>query len=1050
MADIVQFDVDDTSPTIRYFPFGDTFSAPNFSAGWNPVFNGASPAGISLETGNSTSSHVTSLDGASIQVQWQGIGIRLVGSTISGASVTIQLDGQTQSSNGTNTTSDLPTLYATDGLAETNHTVTLTTSLSDSIGNQFVIFEKAVISTSSPPTNTSNLNFTEQVLPNNTVSYNGAWLLNTTTSSRDSNVAGDVASVSFLGTSFIIRGAVSPNGANYSVSLDNNIISNLSAKASFIRNDSVLFYASGLDPQSVHDLRISNDGGGTLSLLADGFSSFASGSPIPQPSSASTPASASNTGATSLSSGTIAALALAGILAFILITGSLFYFLVYRPRKRRHRYLRRRRIQPAGQAENNDAVLDIGHSAISPASSFDKSPKALKNKGSTGSGFRAWKEQARGANPKELKKLGLIFRHSDSGNAKPGPSAFEEEEEWDYDDPSAKSFAFPVSSTFDSQSQSRRLDKGKGKGKKPSLWSLRSKKSSKSSSPSYNVDLPSLPKSKGSGSDNTNGRARYSYFSEFTDITYMSTPTDHSQQLSFNNPSDQTSKRPTPSPNHARTDSNGLLLIHHDRSSEGGRDANSTAPPSSYEARPEVFVHEVSSSAPSDSVNPRHSVVHSVPGISVNSDAAPSEDAIVTRDADRGSVRTYDDALSVLGVAAARAALRGLSPRTSEVSSSSPSDFEPRRPEAAQQSHPRHSLALSGESFQRERLISDETVRPDASGRFLDVRVSSPFQIDFVGQRRDSQDRKKSARLSEGSRVRFDDQTVPPSGADQDKGKGKAAERAAPPKSTFRLTPQMSLSPPANSDVGSSVQETSFLDFSGSSSASVVSHSVDTSGSSRRLSAFSGFPQAPRSRWSSTTAPSSTAPGQHSSSESNQTHQSEPSVQTSPGQSPPSYHFPYPVSLPASPHHPEGYKPSPPTQRSADLPSDSPTTHSSVGIHSHPSGLSTNPVSPAESVPMSISDLHFQHSDSDEHVEFIQPPGNSSHLPPHPPLPASVPPTPTRPQTEAAPQTVEMAVTPTTRVLFGPRSPNTPSTVRDPSTPTAHRIGPMGPRQPPR
>lgn len=69
---IIQFYVDDTSPTISYSPFGDTFSLPNLTAGWNPYFDTSSFASTIGEIGSGTSYHVTSCDGASLSVQWKG------------------------------------------------------------------------------------------------------------------------------------------------------------------------------------------------------------------------------------------------------------------------------------------------------------------------------------------------------------------------------------------------------------------------------------------------------------------------------------------------------------------------------------------------------------------------------------------------------------------------------------------------------------------------------------------------------------------------------------------------------------------------------------------------------------------------------------------------------------------------------------------------------------------------------------------------------------------------------------------------------------------
>ncbi|KAF5348641.1 hypothetical protein D9758_006765 [Tetrapyrgos nigripes] len=1058
MANTVQFDVDDNSPLLSYFPFTDSLSTPNFSAGWNPLFDQSSLAGAPLQTGNSISAHVTSLNGAALQIQWQGVGIRLIGSTIQ-ASVTVQLDDSPSSSN---TTTDSDTLYAVDNLTDTNHTIKLTTVTSGSAAREFVVFQEAVITAGIPsPDNSSSTTFTEQPLDDTLVTFSGNWNINSTTSFRQSQSANDTALVTFLGTALIIRGALAPNGAKFSVLLDNSTTSGLSSKAPFTQNDTVLFYASGLDPQQVHRLEIINEDGGDLMLPLGSIFSFSSGSPNP-PSPRQTGVPGNNASNSSgLSSGTVAALALAGILAFILITASLFYFLVYRPRKRKRRQLRRQRIQQAAQLQPDDpddTVLDIGRARGSRSSqSPQQSPiKSLKSKKSTGSGFLAWKQQARGGNAKELKNLGLFFRHSDSAKSKPVSGSLVDEEEWeDIEPPSAKSYGFTIPDTVESSQQpSQGLGKGKEKGRKPSLWSLRSKKSSKSSSPSYNVDLPTFHKDSGS-SDKTNGRARYSYYSEFTDITYMSTPSDPSRQLSFNtasnpsNPSNGPSKPPSSSPNtHERVDSTGLLLLHQESSENPPQDVESmvsqaepaptilSATQSSYRTNePEVYVQEVSS-AYSDSLNLRRSGATPAPGLAL----AVGHAHPVPRDIDRGSVRTYDvdDARSLLGPATARAAIRGLSPRISEVPSSrSSADIEPRRTEAVPPPHVHHLLASTGISNPRGRLTSDETIRPDASGRFLDVRASSPFRLDFLGgQRREGQDPKKAARLSAGSRVRFDEHTAPPS-VSSDKGKGRAAESSQrmglPSKQAFRLTPQIPLSPPRS--VAESSVQTSFLDFSGSSGASMSgSNETSESSSGRRLSAFTGLP--PRSRWSSTTAPSSTGHGQPSSSSD-----SEPShVETSPEQSPPSYHFPFPVSLPASPHHPEGYKPSPPTSLSAQLSNE----EQSADPRLHPSVLPTNPLSPAESVPMSIS-VHSRHSDSESHVDLDTrlSTSHSSHLPPHPPLPLSLPATPT-PQTDtAATQVPEVTVTtPTSRIIFGPRSPNR----RDSSnSPTQMRMGPRPP-----
>jgi hypothetical protein len=72
MANPLQIYVDDTSPSITYYPFADTFGPPNLNAGWNPYYTGSGYAAYQGQTGQGTSLHRTSLDGASFSIQWNG------------------------------------------------------------------------------------------------------------------------------------------------------------------------------------------------------------------------------------------------------------------------------------------------------------------------------------------------------------------------------------------------------------------------------------------------------------------------------------------------------------------------------------------------------------------------------------------------------------------------------------------------------------------------------------------------------------------------------------------------------------------------------------------------------------------------------------------------------------------------------------------------------------------------------------------------------------------------------------------------------------------
>lgn len=73
MANAVTFTVNDTSPTILYSPFGDTFSTPNLSASWNPYYTLSGYVSLLGDVGNGTSQHITSDNGSSLVVQWHGV-----------------------------------------------------------------------------------------------------------------------------------------------------------------------------------------------------------------------------------------------------------------------------------------------------------------------------------------------------------------------------------------------------------------------------------------------------------------------------------------------------------------------------------------------------------------------------------------------------------------------------------------------------------------------------------------------------------------------------------------------------------------------------------------------------------------------------------------------------------------------------------------------------------------------------------------------------------------------------------------------------------------
>jgi hypothetical protein len=171
MASVVNFTVEDFSPTVSYYPRGDTFSAPNLSAGWNPYWQDPGFSGATTgSTGSGTSLHITSLDGASLQIQWKGTpsnsftyfmvsnclsipagtGITLFGNATR-SSYSITLDGEADASTLADPLNNV--LVTLDNLADTNHTISLTVQTKET--NPLFQFDKAVISAPPSPTNAS-------------------------------------------------------------------------------------------------------------------------------------------------------------------------------------------------------------------------------------------------------------------------------------------------------------------------------------------------------------------------------------------------------------------------------------------------------------------------------------------------------------------------------------------------------------------------------------------------------------------------------------------------------------------------------------------------------------------------------------------------------------------------------------------------------------------------------------------------------------------------------------------------------------------------------
>jgi hypothetical protein len=75
---------------------------------------------------------------------------------------------------------------------------------------------------------------------------------------------------SHVGTAVTVTGIVSPSAGQYSVTLDNQTTT-FSAKCSFTKPDTLLFYVTGLDGNQTHDIAIRNEEDKELAVQASGF-----------------------------------------------------------------------------------------------------------------------------------------------------------------------------------------------------------------------------------------------------------------------------------------------------------------------------------------------------------------------------------------------------------------------------------------------------------------------------------------------------------------------------------------------------------------------------------------------------------------------------------------------------------------------------------------------------------------------------------------------------------------------------------------------------------
>ncbi|KAK2461332.1 hypothetical protein APHAL10511_006859 [Amanita phalloides] len=340
MASVVHLDVNDTSPTILYSPSNSSTSP---TSGWTTCFSsGCQPQAGTIPAG--TSYHITAHDNASFTLSWQGTGVQLRGnlSDSSHLNYTVYLDGNVTTPDFVDLSQNL--LASFQSLPLQRHNLSLVVhSYPSNMG--ILAFEKATITSPSPMNRTGA--YVQVPVNDTSVAWYGRWSFQNDPQLgliHRSTTAGDKAIAHFQGTAVTLLGSTMATSGLYTISLGpsiNGSLTNLdvtrtkfSAQTSFTNPNALLYYASSLDPTTPYFLTVTNEDGADLIIKSNGFLVFEPSFPVPTPSAL--PNFPPTLGAP-LSSGTIAAIVLAGVLFSVIAALLFYYYLFFRPRTRRCR-----------------------------------------------------------------------------------------------------------------------------------------------------------------------------------------------------------------------------------------------------------------------------------------------------------------------------------------------------------------------------------------------------------------------------------------------------------------------------------------------------------------------------------------------------------------------------------------------------------------------------------------------------------------------------------------------------------------------------------------
>jgi hypothetical protein len=601
------------------------------------------------------------------------------------------------------------------------------------------------------------------------------------------------------------------------------------------------------------------------------------------------------------------------------MTALLFWVFVVRPRRRRHRHVGLEQYTKEAEA---GIVIDIGPE-MEPNVESRRDETNPPHRNSEKSGFMRWKREMEGGFGS---LVGITFRHSGSSRGKVASRNVVDE---------VKSSLFSLSP----KSSSKR---GKGKAKKGSKGQ-HINESATLGAP-VRPSSTDISKNKDTSLYQDQPEGPHSIVSTLTSLSYASSP------------SPLLIAQPAPPPSYSVSNSN--------------RNSHSTSGPHSVSHSFPSVAHHASDG------DKEFSRTRDEPGLGSGDDVLShdrydslsrvSDAHLPTRatSRDRDAQNYSDDARHA---AVTQFALRGLSPRTSQyveptlVKSKPVGDrpliIEPRvrprplpDPPESRAEQPDSSKGIPPEPPEERR----QTATQPYDDSFLNAIPSSPFRIDFPGSRSLKQHRESGPPVSF---VRFDENSreeLTMAGGESDSSKQGADHSQDPQakrRSIFRLTPPSgpSQTPSARRRRADS---TSFLDLTSSSGSSASFMTFDEQESSRQWARLP-LPRL-QTRWSTSATDLSR------------------NASFGPPRSVFSGSFPYPVSVAASPESdvpPENIAISTqqiPQQIHTD--SDSPMQHPLM------------PSSPADSIPISVSEIQFRRSSTSSR-------STNSPLPPHPPLP---------------------------------------------------------------